>query len=231
LTPRHFYKGLLEQLGCEAKFYRGDAKRQLHHEIELMRGSTKNKNESLSKQVYILSVDSGAFFTDEEKEIYDEQIAETQVKNELLSMIDPESSSYYGNFQRVANNHIKNTKMKLKEEFNNCLDIRKLRDDALYYINKDGEKIQRQKNIISIFDSSLVRMLDASYKKGDINYDILIVRNFHEGLRDDLIKRGFNWDGDHYIFLTCSAGQIRKKKMLMIKQLYLMKLKINSLPD
>ncbi|MED4322796.1 AAA family ATPase, partial [Weizmannia sp. CD-2023] len=30
LTPRHFYKGLLEQLGCESKFYRGDAKRQLH---------------------------------------------------------------------------------------------------------------------------------------------------------------------------------------------------------
>lgn len=38
LTPRHFYKGLLEQLGCEAKFYRGDAKRQLHKEIELMKG-------------------------------------------------------------------------------------------------------------------------------------------------------------------------------------------------
>jgi general secretion pathway protein A len=38
LTPRHFYKGMLEQLGSEAKFYRGDAKRQLHREIELMRG-------------------------------------------------------------------------------------------------------------------------------------------------------------------------------------------------
>lgn len=38
LTPRHFYKGLLEQLGSEAKFYRGDAKRQLHREIELMKG-------------------------------------------------------------------------------------------------------------------------------------------------------------------------------------------------
>lgn len=36
LTPRPFYKGLLEQLGCEAKFYRGDAKRQLHHEIALL---------------------------------------------------------------------------------------------------------------------------------------------------------------------------------------------------
>jgi len=38
LTPRHFYKGMLEQLGFESKFYRGDAKRQLHREIELMRG-------------------------------------------------------------------------------------------------------------------------------------------------------------------------------------------------
>lgn len=38
LTPRHFYKGLLEQLGCESKFYRGDAKRQLHNQIEMMRG-------------------------------------------------------------------------------------------------------------------------------------------------------------------------------------------------
>jgi len=38
MTPRYFYKGLLEQLGCVAKFYRGDAKRQLHREVELMRG-------------------------------------------------------------------------------------------------------------------------------------------------------------------------------------------------
>lgn len=38
LTPRHFYKGLLEQLGIQARFYRGDAKRQLHREVELIRG-------------------------------------------------------------------------------------------------------------------------------------------------------------------------------------------------
>jgi hypothetical protein len=28
----------LEQLGCESKFYRGDAKRQLHREIEFLQG-------------------------------------------------------------------------------------------------------------------------------------------------------------------------------------------------
>ncbi len=38
LTPRWFYKGLLDQLGVEAKFYRGDCKRQLHQQLELIRG-------------------------------------------------------------------------------------------------------------------------------------------------------------------------------------------------
>ena len=38
LTPRHFYKGLLEQLGVESRFYRGDSKRQLHKEIEILKG-------------------------------------------------------------------------------------------------------------------------------------------------------------------------------------------------
>ena len=38
LTPRWFYKGLLDQLGMESRFYRGDAKRQLQKEIEIMRG-------------------------------------------------------------------------------------------------------------------------------------------------------------------------------------------------
>ncbi len=38
LTPRHFYNGLLEQIGVQGRFYRGDAKRLLHREVELMKG-------------------------------------------------------------------------------------------------------------------------------------------------------------------------------------------------
>ena len=38
LTPRWFYKGMLDQLGLDAGFYRGDAKRQLQREIEIIRG-------------------------------------------------------------------------------------------------------------------------------------------------------------------------------------------------
>ena len=38
LTPKWFYKGLLEQLGMESGFYRGDAKRQLQKAIEIVQG-------------------------------------------------------------------------------------------------------------------------------------------------------------------------------------------------
>lgn len=41
LTPRHFYNGLLSQLGQEGSFYRGDARRKLHQEIEIIRNIRK----------------------------------------------------------------------------------------------------------------------------------------------------------------------------------------------
>ncbi|MGL5435205.1 MAG: ExeA family protein [Lachnospiraceae bacterium] len=37
LTPREFYRGLLEQMGFAPRFNRGDARRQLHEEVEIMR--------------------------------------------------------------------------------------------------------------------------------------------------------------------------------------------------
>jgi general secretion pathway protein A len=54
LTPRHFYKGMLEQLGCESRFYRGDAKRQLHREIELMRGIHKLRPVVIVDEAHLL---------------------------------------------------------------------------------------------------------------------------------------------------------------------------------
>lgn len=41
LTPRNFYRTLLEQMGFQARYHRGDAKRQLHGEIEIMKAVQK----------------------------------------------------------------------------------------------------------------------------------------------------------------------------------------------
>jgi general secretion pathway protein A len=43
LTPRWLYAGLLDQMGLEARFHRGDSKRQLQKEIETVRTVQKKK--------------------------------------------------------------------------------------------------------------------------------------------------------------------------------------------
>ena len=54
LTPRWFYKGLLDQLGIESRFYRGDAKRQLQKEIELIRGMHHQKVVCVLDEAHLL---------------------------------------------------------------------------------------------------------------------------------------------------------------------------------
>jgi type II secretory pathway predicted ATPase ExeA len=54
LTPRNFYKVLLDQLGCEAKFYRGDAKRQLHREIMLLQAVHHQKPVVVVDEAHLL---------------------------------------------------------------------------------------------------------------------------------------------------------------------------------
>lgn len=54
LTPRWFYKGMLDQLGIESKFYRGDAKRQLQKEIEVIRGVQGKKVVCVLDEAHLL---------------------------------------------------------------------------------------------------------------------------------------------------------------------------------
>lgn len=54
LTPRWFYKGLLDQLGIDAKFYRGDSKRILQQQIEIIRGVQKKKVVCVLDEAHLL---------------------------------------------------------------------------------------------------------------------------------------------------------------------------------
>ena len=54
LTPRWFYKGLLDQLGMDSRFYRGDAKRQLQKEIEIIRGVHKQSVVCVLDEAHLL---------------------------------------------------------------------------------------------------------------------------------------------------------------------------------
>lgn len=54
LTPRWLYKGLLDQLGLEARFYRGDAKRQLQKEVAVIRGVYQKKVVCILDEAHLL---------------------------------------------------------------------------------------------------------------------------------------------------------------------------------
>jgi len=57
LTPRTFYKSLLEQLGFEAKYFRTEAKRQLHKEIEIMKGMNGALPVAIVDEAHLLDKD------------------------------------------------------------------------------------------------------------------------------------------------------------------------------
>lgn len=54
LTPRWFYKGMLDQLGIESRFYRGDSRRQLHNEIEILREAKHKKVVCILDEAHLL---------------------------------------------------------------------------------------------------------------------------------------------------------------------------------
>ena len=54
LTPKWFYKGILDQLGMESKFYRGDSKRQLQEAIEYIRGVQKKQLVCVLDEAHLL---------------------------------------------------------------------------------------------------------------------------------------------------------------------------------
>ena len=54
MTPRWLYAGLLDQMGLESHFYRGDSKRQLQKEIENVRSVQKKRVVCVPDEAHLL---------------------------------------------------------------------------------------------------------------------------------------------------------------------------------
>ncbi len=57
LTPRAFYKSLLEQLGFQSKGFVNDAKRQLHREIAIMKGVNGIRVVTIVDEAHLMSME------------------------------------------------------------------------------------------------------------------------------------------------------------------------------
>ena len=83
--------------------------------------------------------------------------------------------------------------------------IRKIRDDAV-----------SNSKIISVFESSFTRTIGAESNR--LSTDFMIVKVFYFSVLKDLIFNGFEFNGERYVYFTSSAGQIRTKKCVFVKE-------------
>lgn len=72
------------------------------------------------------------------------------------------------------------------------------------------------RNIISVFDSDLSRTIEI--KQDELSDALLVVQVYYFDVFKDMSFFGFLFNGEKYRYFTSSAGQIRKKKAVFIKE-------------
>jgi hypothetical protein len=154
----------------------------------------------LEKQVYIYSLDTSAFYNKKEHEIH-KKLFKVRLHKDKIKNDDDISKEQ----KKMTQKMISRLKGKLQNSFDNFTNVRNLRVDAL-----------KESNVISIFDSVLTRTLNIS--ANELSTDIIVVRAFHYKVLESLIEKGFKCNGEKYIYFSSSAGQIRNKKGVFIKQ-------------
>lgn len=131
---------------------------------------------------------------------------------------------------KLKNSKIKESKNKLLKILENKVEanvatngnhhIRELRNLNPSGNKEDVFKYAREpfgdKKIISVFDSAFTRMIGA--KQDELTEDFMVVQVYYFNIIKDLIYHGFTYKGEKYIYFTSSAGQIRTKKTVFIKE-------------
>ena len=115
----------------------------------------------------------------------------------------------------VKNKKIKETKDSLLQLLSNKVEAN-TRSNGKHHIRSLNENDVSKKNIISVFDSYFTRTIGA--KQDELCEDFMVVQVYYFDVIKDLIYNGFTYKGEKYIYFTSSAGQIRTKKCVFVKE-------------
>ncbi|MET3505591.1 RNA dependent RNA polymerase [Halalkalibacter oceani] len=164
----------------------------------------------LDKQVYIYSLDTANFYNEFETKIHNKLNKSYIYKKTLNKIInskdiDKEKKDKIQTRLIWNNKRIKRLKDDLYKEFEKNSETRKLKKRSLV-----------DRNVISLFDSVLTRTIGV--KQSELTTDIIVVQTYFFQVLEQLIQDGFTLDNEKYICFTASAGQIRTKKTMFIKE-------------
>lgn len=181
----------------------------------------------LTNQIYLYSLETKNFYTDEELRLNDLYFKAIRVKKKAKEKYE----KYSKNFKKLEEND-----EKLIEKYSKAIKIYKQRiknissilntyktllneeiasfpSDSLRTLNRDSLKIN---NKVGLFESSLTRT--CKFKTDQVTEELFIIRVFHYDILKSIIDNGFNFEGEKYMYFTSSAGQIRTKKIVAIKE-------------
>ena len=182
-------------------------------------------NISLDRQIHIYSVDTGSFYTSKESKlhwkIHKLRKEKTEIGNKIKQLekglCQNENDLDYSNLIEIRSNKTKSinkTKDKLLNKLAKSVECNNVSSNKK--VRKLSENAIIDKNIISVFESSLTRMLGLN--ANDLSTDIFVIKVFYFDIIQDLILNGFVYQGEKYRYFTSSAGQIRTKKTVFIKE-------------
>lgn len=120
-----------------------------------------------------------------------------------------------GNKAFNINKYIADKKDVLKQLLNDNLQnglVRTVREDRIY--DKSHNPSLRRR--VSIFDSSLTRYF--GLKEREFNTEIVIVKVYFFDVAQSIVEKGFYLNGYKYKFFSASAGQIRSKKLVAVRE-------------
>ena len=172
---------------------------------------------ALDKFYNIYGLDTSAFYFDDEMELSRRLDKAKRIKNKCkkrqgirLAASDDDNHVELSRKQKRTlkriNRIIRDTKAELK-----CLLASRV----------NTERAARPEsfvptNIISTFDSDLTRCFEL--KTDVVNEEIIVVQVYFFDVAYGLVTNGFTYGGHKYCYFSSSAGQIRTKKMVFVRE-------------
>ena len=169
---------------------------------------------ALNKQIYLYSVATDSFYDEEENKIHKELLKLYKIRKDLKDKKFREKTEKL-NLQNDWEFWVKSINKIIyddKEKLTNKLEER-VKDKTPRELNPNSIK---DKNIITLFDSALTRALNL--KINELTDELIVLNVFFFQVFHNLVRDGFIYNGEKYIFFTASAGQIRTKRAVFIKE-------------
>ena len=161
---------------------------------------------SLTNQIYAYSVGTDAFYDESEQFIHKRLLKLYKLRAVNRKYKEKETEYSWGT--ACINRVIKKEKEQLEQLLNKRLESTEPRTM--------NPEVLKDKNVISLFVSSLTRAIGIEHNQ--LSEDIFVISVYFFQVFHNIVRDGFIYNGEKYIFLTASAGQIRTKKAVFIKE-------------